>query len=66
MTLSGQTRQTNLDNLIRILMVRLGNDSVADRWSPSTKFDAGIGGTFRGEPGRRSRPADTNHDSTEP
>lgn len=32
MTLSTQTRQTNLDNLIRILMVRLGNGSVADRW----------------------------------
>src|SRR6478736_5020717 len=35
------------------------------RCSPSTKFDAGIGGTFSGEPGRRSRPAETNHDSTE-
>jgi hypothetical protein len=31
MTLSSQTRQTKLDNLISILMVRLGNDSVADR-----------------------------------
>jgi hypothetical protein len=36
------------------------------RRSPSTKFDAGTGGTFSGEPGRRSRPAETNHDSTEP
>src|ERR1700724_3286990 len=36
------------------------------RRSPSTKFDAGHGGTFSGEPGRRSRPAETSHDSTEP
>src|ERR1700680_3978436 len=36
------------------------------RCSPSTKFDAGHGGTFSGEPGRRSRPAETSHDSTEP
>src|SRR5271169_160808 len=36
------------------------------RCSPSTKFDAGHGGTFNGEPGRRSRPAETSHDSTEP
>ncbi len=33
--------------------------------SPSTKFDAGHGGTLSGEPGRRSRPAETSHDSTE-
>ena len=32
------------------------------RRSPSTKFDAGHGGTFSGEPGRRSRPAETSHD----
>src|ERR1700751_5378923 len=32
---------------------------------PSTKFEAGHGGTFSGEPGRRSRPAETSHDSTE-
>jgi len=32
----------------------------------STKFDAGYGGTFSGEPGRLSRPAETSHDSTEP
>src|SRR5438045_9690745 len=36
------------------------------RRSPSTKFEAGIGGTLSGEPGRRSRPAETSHDSTEP
>src|SRR5258708_31069213 len=36
------------------------------RCSPSTKFDAGHGGTFSGEPERRSRPAETTHDSTEP
>src|SRR5260221_12677428 len=36
------------------------------RRSPSTKFDAGHGGTFSGEPGRRSRPAETSQDSTEP
>src|SRR6187551_30912 len=36
------------------------------RCSPSTKFDAGNGGTFSGEPARRSRPAETSHDSTEP
>jgi hypothetical protein len=35
------------------------------RRSPRTKFDAGQGGTFSGEPGRRSRPAETSHDSTE-
>src|SRR3954468_19774772 len=35
------------------------------RRSPRTKFDAGIGGTFSGEPGRRSRPAETSHESTE-
>ena len=36
------------------------------RRSPSTKFDAGHGGTFSGKPGRRSRPAETSQDSTEP
>src|SRR3954469_2247008 len=36
------------------------------RRSPSTKFDAGQGGTLSGEPGRRSRPAETSHDSTAP
>jgi len=36
------------------------------RRSPRTKFDAGHGGTFRGEPGRLSRPAETNHVSPEP
>ena len=36
------------------------------RCSPSTKFDAGHGGTFSGEPGRRSRPAEISHDSIEP
>ena len=35
------------------------------RRSPSTKFDAGCGGTFSGAPGRRSRPAETSHDSTD-
>src|SRR5215510_13170756 len=35
------------------------------RPSPSTKFDAGHGGTFSGEPARRSRPAETSHDSIE-
>src|SRR5438093_7067773 len=36
------------------------------RRPPSTKFEAGTSGTFSGEPGRRSRPADTSHDSTAP
>ena len=36
------------------------------RRSPSTKFEAGVGGTFSGEPGLRSRPAETSQDSTEP
>ena len=29
-------------------------------------FEAGVGGTFSGEPGLRSRPAETSQDSTEP
>src|SRR4051812_10857236 len=35
------------------------------RRSPSTKFEAGVGGTFSGEPGPRSRPAETSQDSTD-
>jgi hypothetical protein len=35
------------------------------RRSPNTKFDAGHGGTFSGEPRRQSRPAAISHDSTE-
>jgi hypothetical protein len=36
MTLSTQTRQKNLDKLIRILMGRLENSSVAERWVTPT------------------------------
>ena len=33
---------------------------------PARSSTPGIGGTLSGEPGRRSRPAETSHDSTEP
>ena len=36
------------------------------RLSPFMKLDEGHGGTFKGAPGRRSRPAETTHESTEP
>jgi hypothetical protein len=40
MTLSTQTRRCDLDDVVRILITRLGDDSVADQWvTPSADQD---------------------------